>query len=126
MSRRTSTGAALVAAALALAALAAAATGAAQYKSSITLGASLTGGKVSSPKNACLKERKVAVKYTDARGKTYVFGRDTTNANGAYQVTPGATPGKLPFKFKAHVGPLSTRSYTCQAADSKVRVVSGG
>jgi hypothetical protein len=123
----------LIAAAIAVVAVAVAPAGASnvvKYTSSVTLGATLTGGKVSSPKSACIKGRKVVVKYTDARGKAYVFGTDKTDNSGRYQVTPGATPGKLPFKFKAVVkrrseGTAGT-TYVCKDASSKVRIVSGG
>ncbi len=132
MGRRAWVGA-LMAAAIAAAAVAVAPAGATKvvkYESSVTLGATLTGGKVSSPKGACTKDRKVVVKYTDAKGRAYVFGRDRTDNSGRYQVTGGATPGKLPFKFKATVKRRSEGTagtiYVCKEATSKTRLVSGG
>jgi hypothetical protein len=70
--------------------------------------------------------RKVTVRYTDARGKLRVFGTGTTNGQGTYRITPGATPGKLPFKFKAVLPALATHSYVCAGDTSNARVVSGG
>ncbi|MFN8161930.1 MAG: hypothetical protein U0R52_12895 [Solirubrobacterales bacterium] len=121
-----STFAVLAVTALGAAALASVATGISHYKSTVTLGATLVGGKVSSPKAACVAGRKVAVRYTDARGKTFVFGRATTSSTGSYRITPGGTPGRLPFKFRAYVGALATHRYICDGDASNPRLISGG
>jgi len=126
MSRKSSTIAVLAAAALGAIGVVSIAVAAPHYKSTVTLGQTLTGGRVSSPKAACVANRQVAVRYTDAKGKLRVFGRDTTNADGVYRITPGGTPGKLPFKFYAYVGALATHSYVCDSDISAKRLVSGG
>jgi hypothetical protein len=110
-------------AAVAVAGLAGAAT---NVSSTVTLGATLTSGKVSSAKSVCKADRKVVVKYRDATGKVYVFGRDTTNNGGNYQVTPGSTPGTLPFRFFAVAKVKRSGSVTCTEAKSKTRKVEGG
>lgn len=86
--------------------------------------------RATSPKSACIEDRKVVVKYTDARGRGYLFGTDKTDAGGRYQVTPGSTPGKLPFKFKAVVKRRSEGTagtiVVCKGVSSKVRLINGG
>lgn len=111
-------------------ALPAAATRTVHINSSVTLGATLTTGQVSAANAACKPDRKVVVKYRDKSGKSHVFGRGTTNDKGRYTITPGATPGQLPFIFTATVKRSSEGTagtiYVCDQATSKPRKINGG
>lgn len=118
----------IIAAAAAIAAAApVGASGAASFTSTVTLAPTVTSGKVGSPKAACRASRSVTVRYSDAKGKGHVFGRGTSDANGRYTVTPGSTPGTLPFRFRAVVAARNVAGVgVCKGAVSRVRLVAGG
>lgn len=113
-----------------VAAMPAAATRTVHISSTVTLGATLTTGKVSASNAACKADRTVVVKYRDKNGKSHVFGRGATNDKGNYSITAGGTPGPLPFTFTATVkerrdGTAGT-IYVCDEATSKPRKITGG
>ncbi len=103
------------------------ASGAASFASTLTLAPGLTTGKVGSANAACRADRSVVVRYTDAKGRSHVFGKGKSDASGRYTVTPGATPGKLPFTFRAITASRKVDGVgVCKGAASKKRVVAGG
>lgn len=75
---------------------------------------------------ACRADRSVVVRYTDAKGRSHVFGTGKSDASGPYTVTPGATPGKRPFTFRAITASRKVGVGVCKGAASKKRVVAGG
>jgi hypothetical protein len=92
--------------------------------SSITLKSTLSGGKVSSAAAVCRQHRKVVVKFRKGNGQTVVFGRDTTNNKGVYDIGFQIPNGPRPWKFwaiaktKDPQGPV-----LCKAARSATRTV---
>ena len=110
---------AAIAACASLTALAFAATG-----SSVTLSPTLTAGKVSSAKAVCRQHRKVVVKQKTGNGKITVYGRDTTDREGRYDIGFEIPNGPKPWRFWAIAktkdpdGPV-----LCKAARSATRTV---
>ena len=110
---------AAIAACACFAALALAATG-----SSVTLKSTLSGGKVSSAKAVCKRHRKVVVKFTNGKGQTTVFGRDTTDNEGRYDIGFQIPNGPRPWKFWAIAKPKDPQGpVVCSAARSATRTV---
>jgi hypothetical protein len=99
--------------------------------STITLAKQVSTGKVSSANAACVTERKVVVKYRDARGKLGAYGRDVTDESGKYFIG-GISPvkGEPPYEFfavaKARTIAGKGTTVVCSGATSKARVVTGG
>ena len=101
------------------AAMAFAATG-----SSITLSRTVTAGKVSSAKAVCRQHRKVVVKFKKGNGQTTVFGRDTTDNEGRYDIGFEIPNGPKPWKFWAIAKTKDPQGPTlCKAARSATRTV---
>lgn len=133
MSRTKKAGAALaaLAGAVAVVAIPAAAAGPGQtVKVPTTLKISAYGykGKVTSGNSNCVAERTVVLKQ-----KGYgVLGRDKSEDNGSWEVSPEDLrfKGPLPYKLYAEVKPLTQATagpiYKCLAATSKTIEIAGG
>jgi hypothetical protein len=92
--------------------------------SSVTLKATLSGGKVSSAAAVCKRHRKVVVKQKTGNGKITVFGRDTTNNQGVYDIGFEIPNGPRPWKFWAIAKPKDPQGpIVCSAARSATRTV---
>lgn len=119
-----------VAAILALA-IPALATRTVRVPSTVSLAPTLSSGKVSSAKKACIDSRRVVVKFMDASGRVSLYGTATTDASGKYSAQNlGSVKGRPPFKFfavaKARSEGTAGTVFVCRQATSKIRVITGG
>ena len=92
--------------------------------SSVTLSSTLSSGKVSSAAAVCERHRKVVVKQKTGNGKITVFGRDTTDNQGRYNIGFEIPNGPKPWKFWAIAKPKDPDGPKfCSAARSATRTV---
>jgi hypothetical protein len=129
--KKAGTAAALIASVVALVALPAGAAGPGQTVNvPTTLKISAYGykGKVVSGNSNCVAERSVVLKQ---KGHG-VLGRDKSEDNGSWEVSPEDLhfKGPLPYKIYAEVKPLTQATagpiYKCLSATSKTIAINGG